>query len=170
LVLSPELRDAIDKDQDSIDIQSERVDRPTSFTAPEPEQLTAGGIENPTPEAPAKRKYTRQSKPPEMPPAQPPQESSQANPEAPPSDDVPFDPHNDLPTAQQEISSFLTDGGHSWDDLVAWNGYQQFITSVDLATLGGFDDLPTSDAMWLLGSKKGLLTAISNFKKERASR
>jgi recombinational DNA repair protein RecT len=172
LTLSPEIHALLDKEDLLIDIDSERVARPTSFLAPpEQGQITAGGIENPTPPAPAKRKYTRQAqKPPEptpMPEEAPPTELPPGAEE----DNVPFDTYNGLETPQSKIANILTSNkpSHSWDDLVEWNADQQFIIT-DLSTLSGFDDLPTSDALKLLGSHKGLLTSIQNFKMEKAAK
>ena len=160
LPLSPEFRDAVEADADAIDIESEKVELPKSFTPPQlPEQSEQ------LPPQPKRRPGRPSTKAPEpqesmeeIPPASEaePGEPLDHSPEEPP---VAAPEEEGVQTPQQLLASQIVDAGYSWDELVAWNHESGFVQT-DLSEKPGFDFLSTKDAMKFLGSIVGLLKQL----------
>jgi hypothetical protein len=72
-------------------------------------------------------------------------------------------------TPQQSLANQVMEAGFSWDELVDWNAEMNFI-ELDLSTLPGFDDLPTTQAMKLLGSIVGLLKQLKARKAQKGAK
>lgn len=179
LVFDTQTKDAIDKD-DAIDIDSERIPAtpsvPNQFMpTPAQNQITAGGLENPTPEAPAKRKYVRQApKAPEAPKAPPAQDDGFT---IPPDMDTgsTTDPFEEPPkvesaaveTPQQKLERLVYAAGFTWSDMLLWHAEIGFCQQ-DLAGLSGFKDLNTREASRLNSSMTGLISGLTTTKANAA--
>jgi recombination protein RecT len=75
----------------------------------------------------------------------------------------------EIMTPQQSLANQVMEAGFSWDELVDWNAEMNFI-ELDLSTLPGFDDLPTTQAMKLLGSIVGLLKQLKARKAQKGAK
>lgn len=161
-----------------IEIES-TVSPATEFVPPPADQITAGGIVNPTPAMPPENKEAaaapRRGRPPKaklveeyIPQPEPPQAEKE------PEDDVPFGdpaigvpqstpPPADVPTVQESLAMKITEAGYTWDMLVKWNDQTKWLKT-DLHSLSGFEELPKVDANRLTNALVGLLDALKRTK------
>lgn len=186
LPLSPEFRDAVEADSDSIDVASERVDLPTAFLpapppqTPPPQISDSERVLDPTPQQlptePTKRGPGRprtkavpvEPKDPIGPPLEAEPEGTEGTVPEPPAPD-PEEEARGIETPQQSLANRVLEAGLSWDDLVDWNTEMQFIQA-DLSAVPGFDDLPTVHAVKLLGSIVGLLKQLKARKAQKGAK
>jgi recombination protein RecT len=186
LPLSPEFRDAVEADTDSIDVSSERLDLPTAFLPPPtptpPPQISdseriAERTTEQLPTEPTKRGPGRpRTKVDPVEPKEPvepaleaePGEDDGSVPEKPPAPALARD-SDGIKTPQQDLGEQVANGGFSWDELVDWNAEMLFIQE-DLSALPGFDDLPTKHAAKLLGSMTGLLKQLKARRAQKAAK
>jgi len=190
LPLSPEFRDAVEADSDSIDVSSERVDLPTAFAPPPPpppqisdsERIVDRPANQQSPEPaklpvePAKRGPGRpKTKVDPVAPKEPIAPAQEAEPGDPPvqteepPDTAQEGPTSEVRTPQQILANQVTEGGFSWDELVDWNAEMQFIPD-DLTSVPGFDDLRTDHTMKLLGSIIGLLKQLKGRRAQKGGK